>query len=122
MTYNKTDVTLELRINRHIMAALQALADRDPGVDVGIIVRRSIMRELGLDQPAINLWEAEERQSRAIKISQGAAALIRKAIELTPEEIAELDELKKEYVDELQDFMRQFDKNYRVTIGTEESD
>ena len=102
MTYRKTDVTLQFRINRHIMAALQKLADRDPGVDVAIICRRAIMRELGMEQPALNLWEAGEREERHFSISRGAAALIRKSLELSPEEIAEMDDLQKEYIDELQ--------------------
>ena len=102
MTYRKTDVTLEIRINRHIMAAVQALADRDPGIDVAIIVRRAIMRELGLNQDAINLWEGEERVSRKVSISKAARSLIVRAVALSddeadsPEHIEGLAEAKEE--------------------------
>ena len=112
MAFNKTDVTLEIRISQHIMAGLQALADRDPELTVATVIRRALMRELGLADTAIAVWELEAAIANApVYLTPGAAALIAKTLELTPEELEELNALKED-VDELKDIMKKVDKKF----------
>lgn len=112
MTHQSTNVKLEIQLNRYIVAGLQALADRDDEITLATIIRRALMRELGLADTAIAVWELEAAIANApVYLTPGAAALIAKTLELSPEELEELEALKED-VEELKSIMKKVDKKF----------
>ena len=105
--------SITIEIEKPIKDSLQALADRDPGLSVDGIIRRGIMAQLGLSDIAINFWELEDELSNApVFITPGAAALIAKTLELSPEELEELRALDED-IDELKEAMKALDEKFK---------
>ena len=66
MKKEKKTKNLNIAIEPYIFDSLRALAARDSETTVSAIVRRAILKELGLSKDAVDLWEAEGKVSEVV--------------------------------------------------------
>ena len=68
---DKKSEMMTFRVKPDIRAAIDAMTKRE-NINISTFIERAILRDLGLDQDAVSVWLAENRQRAALDADEAA--------------------------------------------------